>query len=292
MTNRWSRLLAVALTCAVTTTLAACNGVDATPDAADQPGASGAASPGAEESTAPEVPPVKVMANVELRRPRRARRHPADPGGRRRHPAQGHGQLGRRRGARQDVGRQRHVGGRLVARARHRLRRDDRGPALRRRRRRHAAYELPHRRPDPGPADLPVGGAAGRRDRGRGHAGDRHVRRRGDRQGHHREAPERHLDAQAARCLALDLRPRGALEAQVLLARRHRRGRRRRHQQRAGRRRDLRPGGPSRRVPRRLGQHLQGQRPDPPDAGVQRRASCSGPSRSPRASPASPRARG
>ena len=66
MSNRWSRLLAVALTCAVTTTLAACNGVDDTPDAAEQPGASGAASPGAEESTAPEVPPVKVMANVDF----------------------------------------------------------------------------------------------------------------------------------------------------------------------------------------------------------------------------------
>jgi lipoprotein-anchoring transpeptidase ErfK/SrfK len=66
MSFRRSRLLAVALTCAVTTTLAACNGVDDTPDAAEQPGASGAASPDAEGSTAPEVPPVKVMANVDF----------------------------------------------------------------------------------------------------------------------------------------------------------------------------------------------------------------------------------
>ena len=72
---------------------------------------------------------------------------------------------------------------------------------------------LPHRRPDPRPADLPLGGAARRRDRRRRHAGDRLVRRRGHRQGDHREAPQRHLHAQAARRLALDQRPRGALAA-------------------------------------------------------------------------------
>ena len=65
MIFRRSRLLAVALTCAVTTMLAACNGVDATPDAADQPAESGSASPAAGESTAPAVPPVTVMANVD-----------------------------------------------------------------------------------------------------------------------------------------------------------------------------------------------------------------------------------
>jgi len=58
-----SRLLAVALTCTVATTLAGCNAVE-TPDAAGQPGASGAASQAPEE-TEPAVPPVRLMSNVE-----------------------------------------------------------------------------------------------------------------------------------------------------------------------------------------------------------------------------------
>jgi lipoprotein-anchoring transpeptidase ErfK/SrfK len=64
MSRRRSRLLVVALTCAVAATLAGCNDVESTPDAAVQPDAadSGDASPSA---TAPAVPPVKLMSNVK-----------------------------------------------------------------------------------------------------------------------------------------------------------------------------------------------------------------------------------
>jgi lipoprotein-anchoring transpeptidase ErfK/SrfK len=66
MSLRRSRLLAVALTCAVATTLAGCNSETETPGAADEPGTaqSGGSSPTAEE-TEPAVPSVKLMSNVE-----------------------------------------------------------------------------------------------------------------------------------------------------------------------------------------------------------------------------------
>jgi lipoprotein-anchoring transpeptidase ErfK/SrfK len=63
MSLRRSRLLAVALTCTVATTLVGCN-VDETPGAAGEPGASGAASQAPEE-TEPAVPAVRLMSNVE-----------------------------------------------------------------------------------------------------------------------------------------------------------------------------------------------------------------------------------
>jgi lipoprotein-anchoring transpeptidase ErfK/SrfK len=69
MTLRRSRLLAVALACALSTTLTACNGVSTTPDAADQPaGDTGSTAPSAsagESSAAPAAPPVTVMSNVD-----------------------------------------------------------------------------------------------------------------------------------------------------------------------------------------------------------------------------------
>jgi lipoprotein-anchoring transpeptidase ErfK/SrfK len=67
MSVRRSRLLVVALTCAVATTLAGCNGNTETPESALQPGSaqSGGASPSAEESEAPRVPSVRLMSNVE-----------------------------------------------------------------------------------------------------------------------------------------------------------------------------------------------------------------------------------
>jgi lipoprotein-anchoring transpeptidase ErfK/SrfK len=66
MSLRRSRLLAVALTCAVATTLAGCNSDTETPGAAAEPGAvqSDGSSPSAEE-TEPAVPPVKLLSNVE-----------------------------------------------------------------------------------------------------------------------------------------------------------------------------------------------------------------------------------
>jgi lipoprotein-anchoring transpeptidase ErfK/SrfK len=64
MTVRRSRLLAIALTCALSVTLTACNGVGTTPGAADQP--SDASSPSADQSSAaPTVPPVTIMSNVK-----------------------------------------------------------------------------------------------------------------------------------------------------------------------------------------------------------------------------------
>ena len=63
MSLRRSRLLAVASACVVITTLAACNATDS-PDAAPEAGsASGSATPG--ESESPEIPPVKVLSNVD-----------------------------------------------------------------------------------------------------------------------------------------------------------------------------------------------------------------------------------
>jgi len=64
MSRRRSRLLVVALTCAVAATLAGCNDVENSPDAAVQPGPadSSQASPSATE---PAVPPVELMSNVK-----------------------------------------------------------------------------------------------------------------------------------------------------------------------------------------------------------------------------------
>src|SRR3954447_10972624 len=64
MSRRRSRLLVVALTCAVAATLAGCNDVENSPDAAVQPGPadSSQASPSAPE---PAVPPVELMSNVK-----------------------------------------------------------------------------------------------------------------------------------------------------------------------------------------------------------------------------------
>ncbi len=70
---------------------------------------------------------------------------------------------------------------------------------------------VPHRRPDPRPADLPEHRAVRRRDRRRRHAGHRAVRRRRQRQGLHREAPDRAVHPAAGGRLALDQRQRGAL---------------------------------------------------------------------------------
>ncbi len=66
MSQRRSRLLTVALTFAVATTLAGCNSDTEAPDAAAQPGTaqSDDASPSAEE-TEPAVPPVTLMSNVK-----------------------------------------------------------------------------------------------------------------------------------------------------------------------------------------------------------------------------------
>ena len=76
----------------------------------------------------------------------------------------------------------------------------------------------------------------------------------------------------------------------TLLEGRHGRLGRPRRQQPARRQRHLRPGVAQHRLPHRRRPRLQGQRPDPPDAGLlQRRARCA-PSRSPPASPASRRA--
>src|SRR5689334_20430693 len=67
MSLRRSRLLVVALTCAVATTLAGCNGNPETPESAVQPGSaqSGGSSPSATQSEAPKVPSVTLMSNVE-----------------------------------------------------------------------------------------------------------------------------------------------------------------------------------------------------------------------------------
>jgi lipoprotein-anchoring transpeptidase ErfK/SrfK len=63
MSLRRSRLLAAASALAVVTTLAACNATES-PDAAPEAGStSGGATP--EESEAPEVPPVRVISNVD-----------------------------------------------------------------------------------------------------------------------------------------------------------------------------------------------------------------------------------
>ncbi len=63
MSLRRPRLLAAASACVVVTTLAACSATGS-PDAAPEPGsASGGATP--EESETPEVPPVKVLSNVD-----------------------------------------------------------------------------------------------------------------------------------------------------------------------------------------------------------------------------------
>ena len=178
MTFRRSRLLAVALTCAVTTSLAACTGVDPTPDAADQPGASEGASPAADESKTPEVPPVTVMANVE----RGARDVPVDT----RLTLEADGGTLRKVAVSSAAG---EVPGKMsgdnitwVAQSLLEPGTDYAVTTVARRSAdgadRHAAYALPHRRPDPGPADLPVGGAARGRDGRRGHAGHRHLRRR------------------------------------------------------------------------------------------------------------------
>jgi lipoprotein-anchoring transpeptidase ErfK/SrfK len=65
MIVRRSRLLAAASACVVVTTLVGCN-VSDSPDAAPEPGSgSGGATPGATESSEPEVPPVRLMSNVE-----------------------------------------------------------------------------------------------------------------------------------------------------------------------------------------------------------------------------------
>jgi lipoprotein-anchoring transpeptidase ErfK/SrfK len=66
MSVRRSRLLAAALTCGVVTTLAGCS-LSELPGAAPEPGAgdSGGATPGETDSSEPEVPPVRLMSNVE-----------------------------------------------------------------------------------------------------------------------------------------------------------------------------------------------------------------------------------
>ena len=66
MIVRRSRLLAAASACVVVTTLAGCNASEF-PDAAPEPGSgdSGGATPGETESSEPEVPPVRLMSNVE-----------------------------------------------------------------------------------------------------------------------------------------------------------------------------------------------------------------------------------
>ena len=60
--------------------------------------------------------------------------------------------------------------------------------ARRRRRAGHPALAVQHPGPHPRPADLPLRGAAARRDRRRRHAGDRQLRRPGHRPGRDREA--------------------------------------------------------------------------------------------------------
>jgi lipoprotein-anchoring transpeptidase ErfK/SrfK len=66
MIVRRSRLLAAASACVVVTALAGCN-ASGSPDAAPEPGTgdSGGATPGETESPEPEVPPVRLMSNVE-----------------------------------------------------------------------------------------------------------------------------------------------------------------------------------------------------------------------------------
>ena len=139
------------------------------------------------------------------------------------------------------------------------------GPVVRERRFRTADLSL-------SPADLRLGGPAGRRDRRGRDAGRRAVRPAGHRPGRDgaRDAGRGH--AAPGRLLALAQRHRGALPAEGVLAGRQRGRGRPRRQRRRRRGRDLRAGEPPGRLHGGGGPRLPCRRPAPHHGGLLRRS--------------------